>query len=265
MNVSLADLESLLPPDDVYPAGVVLPIRPRIMGRSFFPGGCGLAYGHDQPYPHRPIMLVGQDFGTRTYWEKLTPDDHVRGEPNSSGTWKHIGTWARQGLLPANRCYFTNVLCGIRDDVADPSIQIDGESPGLDHPVYLRASVECLLRQIDVLQPSAVVGLGCVPVTLLARGLGIVPDCWPRSRIRRGAGIATWEEIDSENLQFVSNVQTGSGQTFVFASSVHPDRYWLNTKWRRWPSKGLAGDGAHEAIWKSVREHDASARGPSPA
>lgn len=257
MSISLADIERLLPPDDVYPAGVVQAIRPRIKGRSFFPGGCGLAHGHDHPYPHRPIMLVGQDFGTRTYWESLTPDDLLRGEPDSSGTWKQIAEWEKRGLVQSQRCFFTNVLCGVRDDVADPARTIDGPSPGLADPAYVNASVACLLRQIELFQPSIVVGLGCVPVTLLARGLGIVPDDWPRPRSRRGPAIATWKEIDSQNLQFIPDVCTGAGQSFAFASSVHPDRYWLNTKHRRWPTTRLAGIEAHEAVWRTVREHDA--------
>lgn len=208
-------------------------------------------------------MLVGQDFGTRTYWESLTSEDCLRGEPNSSGTWRHIAEWEKQGLLRAERCFFTNALCGVCDNIADPSRTIDGESPGLACPLYVQASVECLLRQIEMFRPSVVVGLGCVPVTLLARGLGIVPDDWPRPRSRRGAAIATWKEIDSQNLQFIPDVCTGAGQSFGFASSVHPDRYWLNTAHRSWPSKGLAKNDAHEAIWRAVRELDASICDPA--
>ncbi len=249
------DLIAALPPTSIYPAGKVVPISPMIRGRSFFPGGCGLSCGAPHRLPVRPIMLVGQDYGTRTYWESLTADDHALGEPDSTGTWKSLRTWADEGLFAAKRCFFTNALCGVRDDVTDPSIEICGASPGLGYPDYVSASMTCLLRQIELLQPTVVVGLGCVPVTLLARSLGIVSHRWPRSD-SRSAAIATWDEIDTKQLQFVPDLRVPSGHKFAFASSVHPDRFWANRKHRRWPARSLVGVEAHDAIWKSVRDHD---------
>jgi len=64
-----------MPDVNVYPHDVVVPITPKLRGRSFFPGGCGLFGGVAQRLADRPIMLVGQDFGTLDCWNGLNTDN----------------------------------------------------------------------------------------------------------------------------------------------------------------------------------------------
>jgi hypothetical protein len=253
MNVSLADLESLLPPDDVYPAGVVLPIRPRIKGRSFFPGGCGLAFGLDQPYPHRPIMLVGQDFDNAEGWNEPDEEKLQRGEENSP-TWQGIAKLQSAGLINLNRCYFTNALLGARISPINTK-----PSPALNEHGYVEASLDRLESQIKLLRPTVVVALGSVPATLIARRLEVVSREWPnKSAPPKPTRKAKFTEIDAANLVFRRNVQGPDGVSFAFATCTHPSL--PNERHLIWTRNGMKEPSAHTAIWLAIRDHDEAVR-----
>jgi hypothetical protein len=245
--VALADLERLLPDETVYPAGVVLPIRPRLKGRSFFPGGCGLAHGGNQAYPQRPIMVVGQDFDSAEDWLRL--DDHAmqRAEERSP-TWRGLVTLGEEGLLDLTRAYFTNALLGARLTKSNT-----GRSPGWMCERYVRASIECLAGQIALLQPTVVVALGVEPTVLLAQMFGLVPTGWVTVS-------PEWSCIDQRRLQLVPQV-VYRGLSFMFASCVHPSYQHLNARFRFWSHGGneLRGKPAHRAIWGEIRQRDEAA------
>lgn len=256
MSITLGDLEALLPPEGLYPSGVVVPIRPTIKGRSFFPGGCGLAIGNGQPYPDHPIMLVGQDFdaapsGVRTSgdWLRLDIKELQRREEKCP-TWKGIQRLSDDGLLDLRRAFFTNALLGAR--VADNS---KGRSPGWGEARYEEASLACLEQQIRLLRPTTVVSLGIESTVLLSRRFGLVPLGWD-------VGDPQWPSADQMKLQFHHQVRL-DGSTFAFASCVHPSYQHLNAAKRSWSQRGvsLSGEDAHRAIWLAIREHDASLAG----
>jgi hypothetical protein len=257
VSPTFSALLATLPPDSVYPDGVIVPIRPKVLGRCFFPGGNGLAQACGS-LPKQPIMLVGQDFGTLSYWNSLGPYEVANGEP-SSGTWAAIERWIGEGLLNPTRCFFTNVLLGVRDDVSDSRRRIDGPSPGLSHGRYVNESVDSLLRQIQMLKPSVVVALGVVPAWLLADRLMRVEQA-TRSNRRRGRP-PRWTELDNAGLQFIELAQFEHCEPCAFATSVHPARFWLNLQKRSWPARGLIGEPVHRAIWKAIRDHDLKVSG----
>lgn len=252
VRVTLDQLVALLPPEHVYPSGKVVPISPMIKGRSFFPGGCGLAFGGAQPYPSRPIMLVGQDFdaapdGVHTLGDWLNFDVATlqKGEQRSP-TWRGIQQLADDDLLDLDRCYFTNALLGARVGKGNT-----GRNPGWGHEAYEPVSMNCLMEQIRMLKPTVVVALGVEATVLLARRLGLVAPTWD-------AVAPLWPSIDHEQLQFLPHVAY-EGLDFAFASCVHPSYQHLNADKRQWASGGnaLKGLEAHRAIWRAIGSQDA--------
>lgn len=138
----LSQLEALLPAESAYPLCEVRPIRPRLRGRSFFPGGCGLAIGEGQPYPARPIMVVGQDFDSSHDRDRLDDTAMQRAEAGSA-TWRGLTSLASSGLLDLERAFFTNCLLGCRIAASNT-----GVSPAIGDASYVDVSLECLGAQI---------------------------------------------------------------------------------------------------------------------
>lgn len=241
MNPIIAELVSRLPPESIYPAGVVEPIQPKAAGRSFYPGGCGLYEGAQQAPPDRPIFLVGQDFGNLEYWMSLG----IGHEPRD-GTWAGLDRLLKSVDIDPRQCFFTNVLLGVR-----AARHIEGPSPGLSSARYVEASLAHLADQIRTLKPSVVVGLGVVPTCLLAHSFGVSSMLRTPTPNR----VATWKEIDCAIEPFVDGVEVAGSPSFAFATSVHPARYWLNAHTRAWPARGLSGTTAHEAIWREIARH----------
>lgn len=240
MNPIVDELVSKLPPDTMYPKELVVPIRPKIRGRSFFPGGCGLYEGSSQAMCRHPIVLVGQDFGNLEYWT-----DVAECEESRQGTWSGLQRLLSGANIDPRCCFFTNSLLGVR--AHGP---IDNPSPGLRCPRYVGACMDYLLQQLRTLQPSVVVGLGKVPSILIARLFGVagtIPaPCEDDSRN------ANWNEIDRIVTPFQSTVNVPEVSPFAFATSVHPDRYWLNVGHRHWSSEGVRGKAAHDLVWSRV-------------
>ncbi len=238
MNSLIEELISRMPGSDIYPKGVVHEIRPKVRGRSFFPGGCGLSGGFQATLRSRPIMLVGQDFGNLDYWSTLDANQ----DEKLQGTWSGLMRMIQPTGVDLSDCFLSNALLGVRI-----SPEIDGPSPGLDYSEYVGASVEFLLEQIRIVQPSVVVTLGAVPTSLVARKLGLASAL----RAPTSKKVAEWKEIDDLELQVKSDVIVLGCKAFTFASSVHPDRYWLHTKHRSFGD--LKGADAHLEIWKRVK------------
>lgn len=228
-----------MPVNSVYPAGVVEPITPKVRGCSFYPGGCGLFDGAEQPVPERPVMLVGQDFGTLEYWNGLGTER----EPED-GTWSGLRKLLASANIDPRRCFFTNALLGVR--VAQ---SMEGPSPGLASAEYVDACMAFIHEQVRILRPVAVVTLGVVPTMLLARALAVAVNL-PRPTPSK---ILRWEELDAAVEPFVHAVSVAGAPAFALASSVHPARYWLNAPKRNWSSRGLSDVAAHDAVWGEVR------------
>jgi uracil-DNA glycosylase len=235
-------LVAAMPPDDIYPQGVVAPIKPKLHGRSFFPGGSGSSIGASHPIPPGRVMLVGQDFGTLAYWSEVGTD----GE-SSQGTWSGLQRMLSRAEVVPEACFFTNVLLGVRE-----SGPIDGPSPGLAFPEYVKACTSYLVEQVRIVRPSVVVALGSIPIVLLARKLDLAASLSPPGP--NESHNAGWRDIDEVGIQFLPKVALPGVGSFAFATSVHPDRHWLNWRHRSWSSHNASGAAAHDLIWTRVRE-----------
>lgn len=242
MNALVDKLVEKFPPEDIYPPDVVDPIKPKIRGRSFFPGGCGLYDGAGSSLAGNPVMLVGQDFGTREYWNEVG----LSGEA-AQGTWSGLIRMLAEGNIDPRNCFFTNILLGVR--ARGP---IDGPSPGLACHRYVASCTEYLIEQIRLVRPSVVVTLGKVPSILLACQLGLTSQIEPPCE--NDARNPTWPQIDADIEPFQASVPVTPQFHIAFATSVHPDRHWLNYGHRAWPVRGVQGKQAHDLIWKCIAD-----------
>jgi len=179
-----------MPPDGVSPDGVVTPVKPKVRGRSFFPGGCGLCNGVSQGLHPRSVMLVGQDFADVAYWREVPEAGEV-----SQGTWSALESMLSAASVDPRHCSFTNALLGVR--VHGP---IQNPSPGLAFRTYVEASLCCLLKQTRIVRPSVVVSLRKIPSILLGRRFGLTNSLIaPHPDENRNPD---WREIDAALTPF---------------------------------------------------------------
>jgi hypothetical protein len=240
MNALVERLVAKMPADDVYPPGVVVPIKPRLRGRSFFPGGSGLFNGAKQPLCARPVMLVAREFGTQSYWNEVGD-----GDESTEGTWSSLSRMLASTGVDPSSCFFTNVLLGVR-----ASGKGDDALAALAHPVFVDACLAFLLEQIRVVNPAVVVTLGRIPTILAARVLKLADSIPPASAVKHRN--ASWRQLDAICGPFHAEVKRAGLPTFAFAASVDPVRCDANIKRRSWPAKGLVGRATHDLVWKHI-------------
>lgn len=141
---------------DYHPAvartGTTLPEL--IAGTSMFPGGAGLWRG-DAPFgplpnifPDAPVMIVGHNFDSMRAYEA----SKTRGGEADSKFWKILRGFLDAARLRPERCFFTNVLMGLKPGSAL------GPMPSV--PGYEEQCRTYLLRQIQVVAPCALIALG---------------------------------------------------------------------------------------------------------
>lgn len=138
-----------------YPKDVV-PIRQRIEGTAFFPGGYGL-WGTEpgKPLPPMPIgkvMIIGHDFGTeKGYQNSLTQ----LGENLKEPTWRNLLGILDSVPLTYSDCFFTNAYMGLRSGV-----RVMGRFPGARSRSFVEQCQKFLAYQITAQRPRLIITLG---------------------------------------------------------------------------------------------------------
>ena len=125
-----------------------------IAGTSCFPGGAGVwrgrGYGGALPelFPDRPVMFVGHNFDSqRAFAISLANKGEAQGQ-----FWQRLlGMLMGSGLSPTE-CFFTNALMGLKPGSAT------GLMPSV--PGYRDQCGKFLARQVEIVQPRAIVALG---------------------------------------------------------------------------------------------------------
>lgn len=245
MNAMVDSLVASMPPEDVFPTGVMRPLLPFVRGVAFFPGGSGLFGGAEQPIAPRPIMVVGQDFGTTEYVDEMRASGATSEDMGS--TWNGLLDLflGPSGIDPRD-CFFTNTLMGARCIGG-----MTGPNPALDHDQFMLACESFMKKQITVVQPSVVIALGVIPAALLSRWLGIAREL-ARPRRAKPPRIA---ELDDLGLQFVEGIRlSGLNICFDFGWSIHPANGKPNLRHRSWKSVRAAGEAANTLVWCRARE-----------
>lgn len=150
-----------------YPAGVERTgdrISALIDGTSCFPGGTGIwrgdCYGGPLPlyFPKRPVMFIGHNFDSIEAHARAV---RVKGEANST-FWGNLKDFlANAGPLDPADCFFTNALMGLKPD------KPDGTMP--DCSGYRMQCQTFLIKQIEIIEPSAIITLGSEAAAQLRR------------------------------------------------------------------------------------------------
>lgn len=221
-----------------YPAGMrEIPAEPHgiIAGRSFFPGGDGLFNGRAQQLPDRPLLVVGNDFGT-------FDDDYVgaarAGRELLAGTWNGIESiLGKAGVDPCS-CFFTNAIMGAR--VSGPNT---GSSPALKDGAFIMRCAHFLRTQISLLRPRGVVMIGKVQTKVV--GLAI-------ERLAPIGRCKTWRQIDDFGMQFAENLTLGDCPPFRFCALMHPCLRAGNMSQHGRRFRGLRDDAAEVALLRAV-------------
>jgi uracil-DNA glycosylase family 4 len=135
-------------------------------GVGFFPGCSGL-FSEFTNDPRKRVMILGQDFGTKDYYEGLGKE----GEIDTSVTCRQLGVLLADLGIKKEDCFLTNIFMGLRTQgkMIGPSAPANASS---DNP-FLIASKVFLREQIEIVRPDLVIVLGKHPAQTLAKW-------WPR-------------------------------------------------------------------------------------
>jgi uracil-DNA glycosylase len=182
-----------------------------IRGRSFFPGGDGLALGSSAAFPDRPIIILGNDFDSLEGYQTSAR----RLEEPVQGTWSGLLNMLRIADVPVSECFFTNAFMGARRSGVNT-----GRSPWLlsHNKTSVPRCVEYLRTQIEVVRPRSVIMIGKEQAMLVGMAF---PEL---QALGRKLGW-TWPQIDASGLQYrsgVSHPTSTSTPPFAFCAVMHP-------------------------------------------
>ena len=129
-----------------YPDNKILPISKKVDGTAFFPGGEGIWENSNEEID---VLVLGQDFGTKAYYDKILADETVK--DTDCPTWINMLTLFNKVGIKTERCFFSNVFMGVRveDNMIGPLIR---KTPEYDD--YRTQSIDFLKKQIPNINPN---------------------------------------------------------------------------------------------------------------
>ena len=122
-----------------------------IRGEGFYPGAAQCLFGDGSPQ----IMLLGRDFGTLAYYEKLAA---LAGRSEYALTWRHTRSIYLTELAKAS-LFCTNYLMGVRVDGSakgDLSARMTNE----EWKAFEESCWVFLQRQIQTFEPDLILVFG---------------------------------------------------------------------------------------------------------
>ncbi|MBD2718214.1 uracil-DNA glycosylase family protein [Synechococcus sp. FACHB-909] len=123
----------------------------RIAGRAFFPGGSGSSSGENHLVPENPILVIGNNFGSYSYY--LDCVQTHKEEPLSNSTWGELLHVYQQAGLDPSFCFHTNVFMGyLPGDKNSESMKIT--------KAFKEDCYSFLVKQILTVKPRAIIAVG---------------------------------------------------------------------------------------------------------
>lgn len=143
-------------------------IDEQVNGTAFFPGGAGIIDGTNNDVD---ILVLGQDFGTVNYFNKLVSTGKL---DTACLTWKNMLKLFECSGLEPSRCFFSNVFMGLRtsNKITD-SFTSDKQ--------YISKSLEFLKEQIRIIRPKAIITLGNNPTKMIIKAMDGGLESWDTS------------------------------------------------------------------------------------
>lgn len=203
-----------------------------LSGMAFFPIGRGLVAPRDFTISDKPVMVLGQDFGTVEYVRRL--DEEGRTEEVNSQTWRELRQLLPASGIPLEDCFFTNVYMGLRK-----AGNMVGVLPASKNVVY-RAWCEGFFRlQLSIQRPRMIVVLGMEPARFVGR---IFPEVgvWNAR--------ATFTQLQT-NGQLARTISAEHGDVAVV---VIPHPSFLHANQHRCKWHGISGRPALERMLTDV-------------
>jgi uracil-DNA glycosylase family 4 len=130
-------------------------IVPMVQKQGFFPICTGTIDGSTD-LSKLNIMIVGQDFGSKTDYDKKKISEKGENIERQS-TWKNLKPMLNNLSINPNECFYTNLLFGLRDSVSNVGI-----SPSIDKEEYVNHSINFFHKQIEAIKPDLIIFLGKV-------------------------------------------------------------------------------------------------------
>lgn len=196
-----------------YSNGYMVPVD-EMLKFGFFPGGY-CTCDEIKDISTKSIMVLGQNFQTKAYYDKCRADGHT--ESKNGATWKNI-----VGLLDSvngdlkNKCFFTNVYPGLRKNGSGV-----GVCPAAKEISFRNASKDLLKQQLKRSNFRLVLVLGKEPANFLSE----MNETFSGLEVWK-AGDNFYKNIDSQKK---SIIKSGS---LVFCLLVHPSYASANQRWR---------------------------------
>jgi uracil-DNA glycosylase len=191
---------------------------PEMMHFGFFPGGLG-TYDQTESLEGRNILILGQDFGTESYYKKWKPT----GESEKLYTWGNLLKLIEETKLDRNSIFFTNAYMGLRKDkIGQNEKKVTMTSPlkAKSNPNFKKACQDFFKIQLNTVKPKVVFVLGKEPALFLAE---IFPELQKMSD--------KIQEVD-KNCNQILTIDFNM-QKIIFAILTHPSFAHINRKNRR--------------------------------
>jgi len=132
---------------------------PMVQKQGFFPICTGTIDGSSD-LSKLNIMIVGQDFGSKTDYDKKKISE--KGENiEKQSTWKNLIPMLKNLGINPKECFYTNLLFGLRDSTSNVGI-----SPSIDNKDYIKQSIDFFEKQMETLKPNLIIFLGKVTFAL---------------------------------------------------------------------------------------------------
>jgi hypothetical protein len=137
-----------------YP-DIISPVERPINGTAFFPGGPGLwmpKRGELPNFPHGKIMILGQDFGTKEFFEVSWQRNE---EDLTQYTWGNLLKLLYRVSVRPEDCFFTNVYMGLRKEGKNTDDYVAAKDKS-----YTKLCEQFFVKQLELQKPSLIFALG---------------------------------------------------------------------------------------------------------
>ena len=177
-----------------------------LQGPAFFPEGFGLTDAAREENQRPTVMAIGHNFGCAQYRDTL----QSTGREDDKATWRNLDSLiVRAGASPDD-CFRTNWFIGLL-----PGEKQTGIFLKKDNDEYENACLSLLIRQTQIIRPTAILFLG---PEVAKRAYRLIPALLPWRNAKR------WSDIDRSSIgHSLRNVEVSSTQMETnVAALLHP-------------------------------------------
>jgi len=189
-----------------------------IKGRAFFPGGRG-TFQNDETIANKSIMVLGQDFDTKSKYEAAKENGEEDLEKNK--TWNNLHKLLIAANIQLEVCFFTNAIMGVRALTEEAT----GKSPGFKDKSFVKDCQEFFFYQLQLQKPKVILVLGLNVANFLSDTATDLSD-W--------RNIPNFESVDNAKQQIKPNVKFNNGIVTNVALLMHPSARKYNLDARKY-------------------------------